>query len=83
MSILSWYLKPKTEMAKSNTNQVRIGKYKVSPHAQNRICDPDRNLKKSDMTSNLLLKPDYKSKVDDNHGSYTRVRKKNCYTCYA
>ncbi len=63
-------------MAKPNTKQVRIGKYKVSPHAQNRVAEPGRNLKKSDMTSNLLLKPDYQSKVDEKHGAYTKVRKK-------
>ena len=53
MSILAWFLKPKKEMAKKNTKRVRIGKYKVSSHAQNRTVDPNRNLQKKDMVINL------------------------------
>lgn len=33
-------------MAKENTKHVRIGKYEVSSHAQNRTVDTSRNLKK-------------------------------------
>ena len=46
MSILSWFLKSKKEMAKENTSRVRMGKYEVSSHAQNRIVEPSRKLKK-------------------------------------
>ena len=53
MSILSWFLKPKKQMAKKNTPRVRIGKYKVSSHAQNRTVDPKRDLRKKDMVQNL------------------------------
>ncbi len=54
MSILSWFLKPKREMAKPNTKHVRMGKYKISSHAQNRTVDTSRNLKKKDMVQNLF-----------------------------
>lgn len=53
MSILSFLFKPKKEMAKHNTNNVRIGKYTITSHAQNRIAQPNRNLKKIDMVLNL------------------------------
>ncbi len=53
MSILSWFLKPTKEMAKPNTKHVRIGKYEVTSHAQNRVVDPTRDLNKGDMFRNL------------------------------
>lgn len=46
MSILKWFLKPKKEMAKNCAKHVRIGKYEVSSHAQNRIADNSKDLKK-------------------------------------
>ena len=54
MSILGWFLKPKNEMAKPNTKHVRMGKYTVTSHAQNRTVQPDKNLRKVDMVTNLF-----------------------------
>lgn len=79
MSILSWLFKPKKEMAKPNTKYVRIGKYKITKHAQNRVVDPTRNLCKLDMLDNLLTKPNVITKTKkDKYGrlSYDRIGKK-------
>jgi hypothetical protein len=54
MSILSWLLKSKKEMAKPNTKNVRIGKYNITSHAQNRIVDKERRIKKNDIIRNLF-----------------------------
>ena len=43
-------------MAKPQTKHVHMGKYVISSHAQNRIVDPARKLKKKDMVINLLGK---------------------------
>ena len=79
MSILSWFFKPKKKMAEKNTPNVRIGKYNVSSHAQNRVADNARNLKKKDMVVNLLGKsensPTYQYK--DGTLQYDRVNEKN------
>ena len=79
MSILSWFFKPKKSMAKKDTSHVRIGKYEVSSHAQNRVVDPSRGLKKKDMVTNLLGKsqnsPVYHHK--DGTVQYDRVNEKN------
>ena len=80
MGILSWFLKPKKEMAKENTKHVRIGKYEVSSHAQNRIVDTSRKLKKKDMVINLLGKTSKNSKTythADGTKQYDRVNDKN------
>lgn len=80
MSILSWLLKPKKEMAKENTKHVRIGKYEISSHAQNRTVDTSRNLKKKDMLINLLGKASKNSKTythTDGTKQYDRVNDKN------
>lgn len=80
MSILSWLLKSKKEMAKPNTKQVRIWKYKISSHAQNQSVAPTRKVKKPDMLKNLLTKPNAISGIKiDNKGrqSYNRVGKKH------
>jgi hypothetical protein len=75
MSILSWFLKPKKEMAKENTKAVRIWKYKVTSHAQNRTVQKNRVIRKIDMVDNLLTKPNGITKVHyDNSGpSYLRI----------
>lgn len=81
MSWLSFLLKPKKDMANKTTKRVKVGRYFVSSHAQNQIVNEDRNLKKVDMTSNLLLKADYVSKLEtreDGSLSYARIRKKVC-----
>ena len=80
MSILSWLLKPKKEMAKVNTKHVQIGKYKVTSHAQNRTVDPTRKLKKKDMLINLLGITSKNSKTythTDGTKQYDRVNDKN------
>ncbi len=67
-------------MAKSNTKHVRIGKYEVSSHAQNRTVDSSRNLKKKDMVINLLGKMSKNSKIytrADGTKQYDRVNEKN------
>lgn len=79
MSIVGWYLKPKRKMAKEHTKHVRIGKYEVSSHAQNRVAESDRDLKKHDMIINLCGKsknsPNYKHK--DGTVQYDRINEKN------
>ncbi len=78
MSILGWFLKPKKDMAKSNTKPVRIGKYNVTSHAQNRIVDKARKLRKVDMVDNLICKPLAITAIKtDKQGrpSYSRVGK--------
>ncbi len=80
MSIFSWFLKSKKEMAKENTKHVRIGKYEVSSHAQNRTVDASRELKKKDMVINLLSKASNNSKIythSDGTNQYDRVNDKN------
>lgn len=89
MSILGWFLKPKRKMAIPNTRHVRIGKYRVTSHAQNRTVDPTRKLKKKDMVINLLGKTSRNSKtythidgtiqydrVNDRNRTITRITKK-------
>jgi hypothetical protein len=78
MSILSWLLKPKKEMAKEHTKPVRIWKYKVTSHAQNRTVQEDRVMRKVDMVDNLLTKANGISNVhyDKNGPSYLRVGKR-------
>ncbi len=80
MSILSFLFKPKKEMAKPNTNHVRMGKYTVTSHAQNRTVDPKRNLKKKDMIINLFSKSSKNSNTyahKDGTLQYDRVNNKN------
>jgi hypothetical protein len=89
MSTLGWFLKPKRRMAMPNTRRVRIGKYQVTAHAQNRTVDPARKLKKKDMVINLLGKTSRDSKtythadgtmqydrVNDRNRTITRITKK-------
>lgn len=80
MSIVSWYCKSKKNMKKVNTKHVRVGKYTVSSHAQNRIVDPKRKLKKRDMIINLLSKKSKTSKTylhKDGAKQYDRVNAGN------
>lgn len=80
MSVLSWFLKPKREMAKEHTKHVRMGKYEISSHAQNRTAQKLRNLKKTDMVINLFGKtsrnsPNYEHQ--DGTVQYDRVNETN------
>ena len=80
MSILCFMLKPKKEMARKNTKHVTVGKYKISAHAQNRIVDTSRNLKKRDMIINLFGKSSKNSKIythADGTRQYDRVNETN------
>ena len=46
MSILGFLLKPKKEMAKKETKRVKVGKYTITRHAQNRIVERNRKINK-------------------------------------
>ena len=79
MSILSFLLKNKTKMANKKTKHVRVGKYTLTSHAQNRIVDPTRKLKKFDILENLFTKPHGITKVkydEQNRPSYNRIGKR-------
>lgn len=78
MSLIGWFIKPKSRMAKKNTKNVKIGKYIVSSHAQNRVVDKERKLSKVDIPVNLLTKPVKitKVRIDEKGPSYQRVGKK-------
>lgn len=43
MSIVSFLFKSKKEMSKPNTKIVKVGKYKLASHRQNRIVDKTKN----------------------------------------
>ena len=80
MSILSWFLKPKREMAKPDAKHVKMGEYTITSHAQNRTVDPKRNLKKKDMVINLFGKTSKNSKAymhKDGTLQYDRDNDKN------
>ena len=79
MSILGFLLKPKKQMAKKNTKHVKVGKYELSSHAQNRIVESDRRLRKQDMLVNLFGKSENSSIYthDDGTIQYDRVNEKN------
>ena len=50
-------------MAKIKTKPVRVGKYSITSHAQNRIVDEKRNMNKCDVIDNLFTKPNAISKI--------------------
>lgn len=62
MSILGFLFKSKKEMAKKDTKRVKVGKYTITSHAQNRTVDATRKLTKKDMLVNLLSKSSKKLK---------------------
>ena len=79
MSILLFLFKPKKEMAKKNTKRVKVGKYTITKHAQNRIVEEVRNINKIDVLDNLFAKPNGITKVKYNEfgqPSYNRVGKR-------
>lgn len=79
MSIVSWLLKPKSAMAKKNTSYVKLGKYTLTSHAQNRVADPTRKTRKRDVIDNLFTKPHAITKTKtDSRGrpSYNRIGKR-------
>ena len=79
MSIISFLLKPKCRMSKNHTRPIKIGKFILSSHAQNRIAQKDRKITKIDVLDNLLTRPNgiTVAKYDkDNRASYCRVGKR-------
>ncbi len=79
MSILSFLFKPKKEMAKKNTKRVKVGKYTITKHAQNRIVEEIRNINKIDVLDNLFTKPNGVTKIkydEDGRPSYNRIGKR-------
>lgn len=66
-------------MAKIKTKPVRVGKYSITSHAQNRIVDEKRNMNKCDVIDNLFTKPNAISKIkydNLNRPSYRRIGKR-------
>lgn len=78
MSILGFLFKSKKEMAKKDTKRVKVGKYVITKHAQNRIVEEKRKINKRDILDNLFTKPNGITKVRYNDGrpSYNRVGKR-------
>ena len=79
MSILGFLFKSKKEMARENTKQVKVGKYTLTSHVQNRIADKTRKTSKVDVIDNLFTRPNAKTNVRiDEFGrpSYNRVGKR-------
>ena len=67
-------------MATEKTKFIRLGKYNISPHAQNRTAETSRNLKKRDMLINLFGKSSRNSRVyshTDGTKQFDRVNEKN------
>ena len=76
MSILSFLFKSKKEMSKDNTKPVKVGKFTISSHAQNRIVEPARKVNKGGVVSKLVRRPLGVSEVkydEKNRPSYNRV----------
>jgi hypothetical protein len=79
MSIVSWLLKSESDMAKKNTPCVKLGKYTLTSHAQNRVADPTRKTRKRDVIDNLFTRPHAitKTKTDSSgRPSYNRIGKR-------
>lgn len=66
-------------MARKNTKKVKVGKYTITAHAQNRIADKTRNINKIDILNNLFSKPNGITEIkfdQNNYPSYNRVGKR-------
>lgn len=81
MSILSFLLKPKKEMAKEDTKRVQVGKYTITKHAQNRLVEDIRKINKRDILNNLFTKPNGITEVKYEKGkpSYNRIGKRQLH----
>lgn len=79
MSLVSWFIKSKKDMSKKGTRNVRLGKYIVSSHVQNRVVEKERKLSKTDVPINLFTKPIRitKVRIDENGPSYQRIGKRS------
>lgn len=79
MSILGFLFKSKKNMAKKSTARVKVGKYTLTSHAQNRMLDKTRPMGKLDVLDNLFTKPHGITavKIDSKkQPSYNRVGKR-------
>ena len=85
MSLFSWFLKPSKEMQKKDTKCIKVGKYTVTAHAQNRTVEKARNLGKRAMVGNLYGKHSQNSRLythTDGTLQYDRVNDKNRTVTY-
>ena len=67
-------------MAKEYTKHVKMGKYEISSHAQNRTADKKRKLTKRDMVQNLFgksLESKPYTHTDGKTVQYDRLNKNN------
>lgn len=64
-------------MAKPSTKDVKVGKYTLTKHAQNRISEPKKDLSKHNVLRNLFGKSNV-TNLYDYHGElqYDRIHKK-------
>ena len=77
MSIFGFLFKSKKNMAKANTKDVKVGKYTLTKHAQNRIVEPEKDLSKCNVLRNLFGKS-YVTKLYSYRGEaqYDRIHQK-------
>lgn len=73
MSLISFLFKSKWSMSKPYTKRVKLNKYTLTSHAQNRIADKSRKISKYDAIDDLYRKelyrsPIYHSKKDNSLG---------------
>lgn len=81
MSSKEFRKKSRTEMAKEHTEPVKVGKYVVTSHAQNRMVQ--RDIPNEAMIRNLVRKPLAVSKVElDSKGRPSYERHNNETTVY-
>ena len=66
-------------MAQEHTKHVRLGKYTVTSHAQNRVAQAEKNLKKADMIRNLFGNSQNSKQYIHRDGTkqYDRINKHN------
>lgn len=79
MSLLTFVFKPKKKMASRNTKWVKVGKYTITSHAQNRTVQKDKDLSKTDMLRNLFGNSKNSHVYTDKDGSrqYDRLNTNN------
>ena len=67
--------KSRRAMSNPNTRPVKVGRFNVTPHAQNKMVE--RKIRNESMIENLCRKPAAKSpvKIDSNGPSYKRMNK--------
>lgn len=69
MSIITFIFKSKRKMAKPHTCHVKIFKYTLTSHAQNRIVDKKRKIRKRDVIYDLYHMPLYIQRVKAKDGT--------------